>query len=103
MPIEGLPSILSVADSSQKPFFPKHFEFVGVDVCDDSNCPAQSTYMLLKTWPAPEFVRDVAKFIGFAKFYSIFIPNFEMCAAPLRTVTKQEYTDPIEQNWSHDT
>ena len=58
--------------------------------------------MLLKTWPASEFVRDVAKFIGIAQFYSRFIPNFEMCAAPLHTVTKHEYTDPIAQHWMYD-
>ena len=49
-------------------FFPKLFEFVGIDVCNYGIRPAQSKFMLLKTWPAPEFVRDVAKFIGFAQF-----------------------------------
>jgi hypothetical protein len=48
----------------------KWFEFVGVDVCDDGNRPAQSKHSLIKTWPAPEFVRDIAKLIGFAQFYS---------------------------------
>ena len=56
--------------------------------------------MLLKTWPAPEFFRDVAKFIGFAQFYSRFIPNFEMRAAPLRILIKGEYTNPIAQHWT---
>ncbi len=55
--------------------------------------------MLLKTWPAPEFVRDIEKFIGFAQFYSGFIPNFEMRAAPLRALIKGEYTDPIADHW----
>ena len=81
-------------------FFPKRFEFVGVNVCDDGNRPAQSKFKLLDTWPAPEFVRDIAKFIGFAQFYSRFIPNFEMHAAPLRTLIKGEYTDPIAQHWT---
>jgi hypothetical protein len=81
-------------------FFPKRFEFVGVDVCDDGNLSAQSKRMLLKTWPAPEFFRDVAKFIGFAQFYSRFIPNFEMRAAPLRILIKGEYTNPIAQHWT---
>ena len=83
-------------------FFPKHFEFVGIDVCDDGNCPAQSKHMLLKTWPAPELVRDVAKFIGFAQFYSRFIPKFEMRVASLRTITKEEYTNPIARHWTPD-
>ena len=59
--------------------------------------------MLLKTWPAPESVHEVAKFMGFAQFYSGFIPDFKMHAAPLRTITKREYTDPITQHWTHDT
>jgi len=81
-------------------FFPKWFKFVGVDVCDDGNCPAQSKYMLLKTWPAPEIVCDVAKFIGFAQFYSRFIPNFKMRAALLRILIKGENTKPIAQHWT---
>ncbi len=55
--------------------------------------------MLLKTWPAPEFFCNVAKFIDFAQFHSRFMSNFEMRAAPLRTLIKGEYTDPIAQHW----
>ena len=54
----------------------------------------------LQTWPAPEFVCNIAKFIVFAQFYSRFIPNFEMRAAPLRTLITGEYTDPIAQHWT---
>jgi hypothetical protein len=50
--------------------FPKRFEFVGNDVCPDGNRPAQSKHQLLQSWPSPEIVRDVAKFIGFAQFYT---------------------------------
>jgi hypothetical protein len=81
-------------------FFPKRFEFVGIDMCNDGNRPAQSKFMLLKTWPVPEFVRDIAKFIGFAQFYSRFIPNFEMRAAPLRALMKREYTYTIADYWT---
>jgi hypothetical protein len=56
---------------------------------------------LLKTWPAPETVRDVAKLIGLAQFYLHFIHNFELRIAPLRKITKQEYTDPVVQYWSN--
>ena len=58
--------------------FPPRFEFVGVDVCDNGNRPAKSKHTLLQTWPPPELVRDVAKFIGFAQFYSRFIHHFEI-------------------------
>jgi hypothetical protein len=71
-----------------------------MDVCNDGNHPAQSKHSLLKMWPAPEFVRDIAKLIGFAQFNSKFIPNFEMCAEPLRTICKQEYTKPVAAHWT---
>jgi hypothetical protein len=58
--------------------FPKRFEFVGIDVCLDGNCPAMSKHQLFEHWPQPETVRDIAKLIGFAQFYSKFIPNFEL-------------------------
>jgi hypothetical protein len=58
--------------------FPKRFEFVGVDVSPDGNRPALSKHILLKTWPDPRDVRDVAKFIGFVAFYAQFIPLFEL-------------------------
>jgi hypothetical protein len=50
--------------------FPKCFEFVGNNVCPKGNRPAQSKHQLLKTWPIPDIVRDVATFIGFAQIYS---------------------------------
>ena len=58
--------------------FSKRFEFVGIDVCPDGNRPAMSKHQLLVHWPLPEFVRDVAKIVGFAQFYGKFIPQFEL-------------------------
>jgi hypothetical protein len=81
-------------------FFPRHFEFVGIDVSPDRNFPASSKHSLLKTWPAPELVRDVAKFIGFAQFYSCFIHHFELCISPLRKLCTNEYTDPVAPLWT---
>ena len=80
--------------------FPCCFEFVGIDVCHEGNCPAKSKHQLLETWPAPELVRDVAKFLGFVQFYSEFIPNFKICIEALRTVTKQEYTEAVGPHWT---
>jgi hypothetical protein len=81
-------------------FFPEWFEFVKIDICVDSNRPAKSKHNLLTTLPAPEFVRDVAKFIGFCQFYSRFIHHFELCIAPLRDLTKHEYTNPLGPLWT---
>ncbi len=76
--------------------FPKHFEFIGNDVCLDGNHPAMSKHQLLEHWPQPETVCDVAKIIGFAQFYSKFIPHFELQIAPLRALTtKFEYTKNV--------
>jgi hypothetical protein len=82
-------------------FFPACFEFVGIDVCADGNRPAKSKHNLLLTWPAPEFVCNVAKFIGFCQFYSRFIHHFELRIALLRELTKHEYTDPIKPLWTN--
>ena len=84
-------------------FFPRRFEFVGIDVCPEGNRPAKSKHQLLETWPAPELVRDVAKFLGFVQFYSRFIPNFEIRVEALRTVTKQEYTEDVGPHWTPET
>jgi hypothetical protein len=80
--------------------FPPRFEFVGIDICNDGNRPAQSKHTLLQTWPQPELVRDVAKFIGFAQFYSRFIHHFELRIAPLRELTKLEFTEPVAPHWT---
>ncbi len=81
-------------------FFPERFKFIGIDVCANGNWPAKSKHNLLLTWPGPEFVRNMAKFIGFCQFYSCFIHHFELHIAPLRKLTKHEYTNPIEPLWT---
>ena len=81
--------------------FPTRFEFVGNDVCPEGNRPAQSKHQLLESWPQPEIVRDIAKFIGFAQFYSKYIPHFELWVAPLRALTtNHEYTDQVSPIWT---
>jgi hypothetical protein len=81
-------------------FFPERFEFVGIDICVDSNWPEKSKHNLLTTWPAPEFVRNVVKFICFCQFYSCFIHHFKLCIAPLCDLTKHEYTNPLGPIWT---
>jgi hypothetical protein len=81
-------------------FFPPCFEFVGIDMCSDGTCPEKLKHRLLETWPAPEIVRNVAKFIGFCQFYPCFNPNIEIRVAPLRSVTKQEYTNAVGPFWT---
>ncbi|KAL3786998.1 hypothetical protein HJC23_005509 [Cyclotella cryptica] len=71
-------------------FFPKRIEFVGIDVSRDDNRPAMSKHKLLKTWPKPTIIRDIASFVGFAVFYAVFIPFFELRATRLREIMKGE-------------
>ena len=83
--------------------FPKRFEFVGNDVTPEGNRPAQSKHELLLTWPVPEIIRDVAKIIGFAQFYSKYIPHFELRVSHLRELTiKREYTEPVADLWTEE-
>ncbi len=66
------------------------------DVCVDRNFPAQSKHQLLSTWPKPNLVKDIAKFIGFVQFYSKYINHFELQVTPLRELTiNNEYTNPV--------
>jgi hypothetical protein len=44
---------------------------------------------------------DVAKIVGFAQFYGMFIPQCELRIAPLRDlITKLEYTEPVVPHWT---
>jgi hypothetical protein len=58
-----------------------------------------SKHSLLHHWPAPELVRDVAKFVGFAQFYSCFIPHFKQHIGASRAVMMNKYTDPFGPYW----
>jgi hypothetical protein len=81
--------------------FPKRFEFVGNNICPDGNCPAQSKHDLHSTWPKPEIVHDIAKFIGFAQFYSVYLHHFELRIMPLRELTtKFDYTKLVAPHWT---
>ena len=59
-----------------------------------------SKHHLIETWPAPALVSDVAKFVGFIKFYARFIPHFEVHIAPLRVILLNKYTDRVDPYWS---
>ena len=76
---------------------PVRLEFIGIDVSEggSGNRPAMSKHQLLRTCPDPLIVCDIASLIGFAIFYSSFIPHFEVCAKRLRETTKSVYSEPI--------
>ncbi len=43
---------------------------------------------------------NVAKFVGFMKFYSCFIPNFKVRIAPLCELMRDEYIEPLDAKWT---
>jgi hypothetical protein len=45
----------------------------------------------IEEWGAPQSVKGVQGFLGFANFYRPFIKDFSKVAAPLTALTKQEY------------
>jgi hypothetical protein len=59
-----------------------------------------SKHDLLKHWPTPSIVQDIASFIEFIQFYSKFIPCFEIRAKPLQNIMLQEYSEPIGGMWT---
>jgi hypothetical protein len=81
-------------------FFLKHFKFVGIDVSPDGNCPMMSKHQLLDHWPTPEFVCNIASFIGFIQFYSAFNPYFEVRVKPLCNIMQHEYTVRVSDLWT---
>ena len=100
MPTQNLQSLPPNTQFEEEPFFPKWLEFVGIDVLPDGNRPAMSKHELIQHWPIPEFVRDVASFVGFLQFYSKFIPNFEIRVEPLRRIMERDYTEAVGDHWT---
>jgi hypothetical protein len=81
-------------------FFLKRFKFVQINVLPDGNRPAMSKHQLLDHWPTPEYVWDIASFIGFVQFYSALIPYFEVRAKPLWDIMQHEYRLRVGV-WTH--
>jgi hypothetical protein len=95
-----LQGILSHPEPEEKPFFPKRFQFVGIDLSANGNFPAMLKHNLLRHWPIPELVLNAASFFGFLQFYSNFIPHFEVRLLPLCKIMSREYTEPTSNMWT---
>ena len=81
--------------------FTPRFEFVGHDIADDGNHPAESKFDLVKNWPDPITVRDVAGLIGFGQFYSGYIPFFKLRIKSLRQLCRLDYDHTITpEDWT---
>jgi hypothetical protein len=89
-------------------FFPDKVEFVGHDITDIGNCPADSKSPLLKSWPKPKIIRDVSSYVSFTLFYSQYIPYFEQRSSALRAIIKtaktgKDYDIPVtDEMWTEE-
>jgi hypothetical protein len=84
-------------------FFPIKVEFVGHDLTQEGNMPAESKDALLNHWTRPTTVRDVSSFLGFGNFYSRYIPHFEFRVQNLRKIIS-EFTYKhhlVDSEWSN--
>jgi hypothetical protein len=70
-------------------FLAKHVEFVGVDVNQDGNSPAESKYAAFRKIPAPETWADLLMLVGMFGFYSKWIENYEIRIGWWRLIAKQ--------------
>jgi hypothetical protein len=59
-----------------------------------------SKHEVLKHWLTPEFVGNMASFVGFLQFYSKFIPHFKICVKPFRRIIDRAYTEAVGDLWT---
>ena len=71
--------------------FTARFEFVGNDMTEEGNHPAQSKFDLVRNWADPKTVRDISKLLGFANFYGSYIPWMEVRVKDLRALVYGDY------------
>ena len=49
----------------------------------------------METWPASKIARNIASFIGFFNFYSMYIPYLEQHNEPLRALTRLDMNQNV--------
>lgn len=77
-------------------------EFVGVNVMDDGNCPAQSKANGFCALGRPATFTDLRMLIGMFGFYALWIPFFEWKVKPWRVLlrgTLARHLKPGTERW----
>jgi hypothetical protein len=79
-------------------------EFVSHDLTKEGNHPAGSKSTLLESWRKPSTIRDISRFLGFANFYSRYIPVFEQRIRELRRLIREnDYSHELQEGEWTDT
>ena len=55
-------------------FLKERIKYVGHDVTEDGNCPAQSKFYLINDWKLPTNGQDLLSFIGIVSIYDTYAP-----------------------------
>ena len=75
--------------------FNPRVEYVGHDILQTGNCPAQSKFDMINDWPLPTSGQALFSFVGLVNFYHRYAPYMEIRLKPLRKMVKRFYRKNI--------
>ncbi|KAM0703122.1 hypothetical protein Q7P35_009060 [Cladosporium inversicolor] len=78
-------------DLKKSEFAQKKIKYLGFIVHADRKGvgPDEEKVEAIRNWKAPKTQKEVRRFLGFANYYRIFIPNYSKIAAPLTALTSK--------------
>jgi transposase InsO family protein len=76
-------------DPKKSEFAQKRIKYLGFIVHADGKGvgPDEEKVEAIRNWKAPQTQKEVRRFLGFANYYRVFIPNYSKIAAPLTSLT----------------
>ena len=76
-------------DPKKSEFAQKRIKYLGFIVHADGKGvgPDEEKVETIRNWKAPKSQKEVRRFLGFANYYRVFIPNYSKIAAPLTALT----------------
>ena len=92
-----------VVSRSKCKFNRKEITFLGHDiVAGKGTKPSKQKVEAISSWPVPQTVQDVRKFMGLCQYYSTYMPNFANIAAVITDLTKGVGPKNRKIIWSDD-